>query len=262
MSKLVACSTILGLCVGAAGCSTTEAPAGPASIITLAAARTVGVTVTGPSGTLFRRGQTAQFTANATLSNGFSENRSSAAQWQSTNGAVAAVNSSGIVTAGDEGDATIRATVDGNTGEFTVRVRYANRTADPAPGQRLALPNNIQALVAQFNAERPGLINDSCPGGIKYRNNPWLDYIVDRLRTVDTRYGYNAKPTRTAADNGGLPVIAAGDEIAYNFSSDPDEGTTNVYLIDILGSHCGSPSLTYRDFTGEEPGRWTGVGRF
>lgn len=262
MSKLFTYATLLLLAAGAAGCSTTDAPAGPASIISIAPARTVGVTVTGQSTSLLRRGQTAQLSANATLSNGFSENRTSVAQWQSTNSGVAAVNSSGLITAGDEGESTIRATVDGVTGSITVTVRYANRTPDPAPGQRIPLPNNIQALVGQFNAERPGLINDSCPGGVKYRNNPWLDYIVDRLRTVDTRYGYNAKPTRSAADNGGLPVIAAGDEIAYNFSSDPDEGTTNVYLIDILESHCGSPRVTYRNFTGEEPGRWTGAGRF
>jgi hypothetical protein len=57
-------------------------------------------------------------------------------------------------------------------------------------------------------------------------------------------------------------VIAAGDEIAYNFSADPDEGTTNAYLIDILESHCGTPRLPYRHFTGEEPGRWTSLGRF
>ena len=29
-----------------------------------------------------------------------------------------------------------------------------------------------------------------------------------------------------------------------------------------LGSHCGTPSLTWRVFTGEEPGFWTGAGRF
>jgi hypothetical protein len=67
---------------------------------------------------------------------------------------------------------------------------------------------------------------------------------------------------KTAADNGGVPVVAAGDEIAYNYSANRDEGSTDVYLIDILQSHCGSPALTYRNFTGEEPGRWTGAGRF
>ncbi len=37
----------------------------------------------------------------------------------------------------------------------------------------------------------------------------------------------------------------------------------DVYLIDILANHCGNPpSLTWSVFTGEEPGIWTGVGRF
>jgi hypothetical protein len=93
--------------------------------------------------------------------------------------------------------------------------------------------------------------------------NPWLDFMVDELRKIDTRFGYNAKPNRTAADNEGVPVVAAGDEITYHYGPGRDEGATDVYSIDILLGHCGpTPSLTYRDFTGEEPVRWTGAGRF
>ena len=84
-----------------------------------------------------------------------------------------------------------------------------------------------------------------------------------RLRQLDTRWGYNAKPTRTPADNGGRPVVAAGDEVLYNYGSNPDQGNTNeVYAVDILEQHCGTPRLTWRVFTGEEPVRWTGAGRF
>lgn len=132
------------------------------------------------------------------------------------------------------------------------------RTPDPAPGQRLPLPTYVQEVVAQFADA-----SDSCPLGVKYVNNPWQDRVMDRLRQIDTRWGYNAKPTRTPADNGGRPVIAAGDEIAYHFSAGPDQGSTEVYLIDILEQHCGpTPRITYRHFTGEEPGVWTGAGRF
>jgi hypothetical protein len=135
------------------------------------------------------------------------------------------------------------------------------RTPDPAPGARLPLPD-VQAFVAQASAERPGLLAQSCPTGRKYENNPWLDYIVDRLRTLDTRWGYNGKPSRTAADNDGFPVIAAGDEIAYHFGAGPDQGSPDVHLVDVLSNHCGpTPALTWRVFTGEEPGFWTGVGR-
>jgi hypothetical protein len=35
-----------------------------------------------------------------------------------------------------------------------------------------------------------------------------------------------------------------------------------VYLIDILVAHCGTnPFVTFRHFTGEEAGFWTGAGR-
>lgn len=245
----------------AAGCSTTEAPTEPTPPVIVSPPRVVSLSVTGPT-SLFQRGQTAQLRAMVLLSNGFTEDRSSAAQWSSNNSGVLSVSASGVVTAGNEGDATIRATLDGQSAESGVRVRYAQRTPDPAPGQNLPFPANAQALITQFANERPDLLAQSCPNGLKYVNNPWQDYIVDRLRLTDTRWGYNAKPTRTAADNNGVPVVAAGDELAYNYSSEPDQGTTKVYLVDILESHCGSPRLTFRIFTGEEPGRWTGAGRF
>ncbi len=138
-----------------------------------------------------------------------------------------------------------------------------NRTPNPPAGQRLPLPN-VQAQIAQWTAERPDLFpSQQCPRGIKYVNSPWQDYIVDRLRQLDTRWGYNAKPTRGAADNGGVPVVAAGDEILYNYGSNADEGNTSeVYAVDMLEAHCGSARLTWRVFTGEEPVRWTGAGRF
>jgi hypothetical protein len=126
------------------------------------------------------------------------------------------------------------------------------------------LPSYAQAKVFELAAARPDFLrNQSCPTGVKYVNNPWQDYIMDRLRQLDTRWGYNAKPTKGAADNGGRPVTAAGDEILYNWGSNADEGNTNeVYAVDILAGHCGTPALTWRVFTGEEPVRWTGVGRF
>jgi hypothetical protein len=256
VKHVVVCATL----ACAAACANSDAPAGPSAPAVPSPASVVSVSVTGVR-SMFQRGQTAQLRAMATLSNGFVEDRSSSAQWQSDNTGVASVSPSGIVSAGNEGDASISATVGGQRGALGLSVRYANRTPDPAAGQQLPLPD-IRGALQQFANERPDLLAQSCQNGVKYVNNPWLDYMVDRLRTLDTRWGYNAKPTRTAADNGGIPVVAAGDEIAYNYTSGPDEGSTGVYLIDILESHCGSPRLTYRHFTGEEPGRWTGLGRF
>ena len=131
------------------------------------------------------------------------------------------------------------------------------RTPDPAPGTRLPLPD-MQGVLARF-----GNAADSCPRGLKYVNNPWQDRVIDAFRQVDTRWGYNGKPTRSAADNGGVPVVAAGDEAAYHWGGGPDQGSPDVHLVDLLGGHCGpTPTLTWRVFTGEEPGFWTGAGRF
>ena len=131
------------------------------------------------------------------------------------------------------------------------------RPADPAPGTRLPLPD-MRGTLAQFSDT-----SQSCPRGLKYVNNPWQDRVIDAFRAIDSRWGYNGKPTRTAADNGGVPVVAAGDEAAYHYGAGPDQGSFDVHLVDMLLSHCGSgATLTWRVFTGEEPGFWTGAGRF
>ena len=60
------------------------------------------------------------------------------------------------------------------------------------PGVRLPLPD-MQGVLARF-----GNASDSCPRGLKYVNNPWQDRVIDAFRQVDTRWGYNGKPTSTA----------------------------------------------------------------
>jgi hypothetical protein len=131
------------------------------------------------------------------------------------------------------------------------------RTPDPPPGQILPLPD-MRGVLAQFADT-----SNSCPRGIQYVNNPWQDRVIDAFRQVDSRWGYNGKPTRTADQNGGFPVVAAGDEAAYHFSAGPSQGSPDVHLVDMLISHCGgSSTIGWRVFTGEEPGFWTGAGRF
>jgi hypothetical protein len=136
------------------------------------------------------------------------------------------------------------------------------RVADPDPGTVLGMPD-VGALVARINNENPGLVANSCPTGRKYENNPWQDRIVDRLRQYDTRFGYNAKPTRTPADNNGFPVIAAGDEITFFAGAGTAEGSPNVYAFDILSDHCGTrPTQDVFRNISPEPAVWTGAGRF
>ena len=151
----------------------------------------------------------------------------------------------------------------------------ADRTPDPAPGQRVARPD-IQALVASLAQQaanlgylvadvacplRPGYPPDAIENR-KTQLNAYITFMVSNLRTFDRRFGFNAKPTRANA-------IIAGDEIAYHYGSDAPEGSPNVYLWDILGGHCtgvlpGDPSRVtpvYRPFT-DEFGRWTAAAQF
>jgi hypothetical protein len=255
-----------GMVLAMVGCSggsesRTVSVTSPTPTTTTTTATVTAVRVTGPT-EITTAGGTAQFTATVTLSTGATEDRTSAAQWSSENTAAATVSNSGMVTAVADGNSNIVASFGAVRGSAGLSVRVPKRTPDPPAGQRLPLPD-VRAFIQQKNAERPELLAQSCPGGVKYRSNPWLDYIVDELRKVDTRWGYNAKPSRGPADNGGLPVIAAGDEIAYNYGPGPDQGSRDVHLVDILANHCGNPpSLTWRVFTGEEPGIWTSLGRF
>lgn len=136
------------------------------------------------------------------------------------------------------------------------------RTPNPLNGGRLALPFVLDT-VRQVAAQNPGLLQASCPNpNSKYTLNPFLNAVVDRLRQIDQRFGYNSKPTRGPADNGGQPVVVAGDEFAYHYGADAPEGSPNVHLVDIVFSHCGTPQVDYRVFTNGEFGRWTGAGRF
>jgi hypothetical protein len=148
------------------------------------------------------------------------------------------------------------------------------RTPDPAPGQRLPQPF-VRDLVFQFAAEarnlgylqphiacptRPGFPDDNLEAR-KTQRNAYIDHVVGRLRTIDQRFGFNAKPTRAFVN-----AIIAGDEIAYHYGSDAPEGSPNVYLVDVLNGHCtgvlGLPDTlgpTYRTFY-DEFGRWTLAG--
>jgi len=150
-----------------------------------------------------------------------------------------------------------------------------NPTPNPAAG-RLPQPF-VRDLVFQLAAEARNLgylvPNVACPpraGSFsdpvearKTQPNSYINYIVDGLRQVDQRFGYNAKPTRAW-----VPAIIAGDEIAYHYGSDPREGSPNAYAVDVLGGHCTGISgdadrhtPDYRPFYNEFV-RWTGAGRF
>ena len=222
-------------------CGDSEAPTGPTNAAVPSPPRVNSVTVTGPTN-YFQRGQTQQLTASALLSNGFTENRSSSANWQSDNSGVASMSSSGMVTIGNEGEATVSATVEGQRGTLRLRVAYGSRTPDPPPGQRIPKPNAFD-LVQQAFAERPDLVARSCQpesGG----TGTWefMDFLVEKLRQRDLRWGYHARR--------GVQSDPARDEVGYHWGPGPDEFSRDTYAWDIMGGHCGpNPTPAWIDVT-------------
>ncbi len=123
------------------------------------------------------------------------------------------------------------------------------RTPDPAPGTILPMPPYGPAVVNQIAAAYPGALRNSCG------NNEWLLRLVYALRQIDTRWGLNWKR--------GHVGDMSQNVVAYNFGPGADEGTTNVYIIDVIFAHCGSnPGPIWHDVTGATRaagaiGRWT-----
>jgi hypothetical protein len=116
---------VLPSCGGGGG-STPTTPTTPA------ASTVTGVTVTGPTSSA-TVGQTAQFSATATLSNSTTQSVTSQASWQSSNGGVASVSGSGMVTALAAGDADLRATYSGSTGSAHITVVAPAPVPGPGP---------------------------------------------------------------------------------------------------------------------------------
>jgi hypothetical protein len=117
------------------------------------------------------------------------------------------------------------------------------------------LPSYGPAVVQAVARANPGALQNSC----QEHGGSWqfMDQVVDTLRTYDTRWGYNGK--RGDANNPSLDVIS------YHYGPGPDQNSTEVYIIDIIGGHCGpNPGPTWIDVTGAGGalGRWISRGRF
>jgi hypothetical protein len=127
----------------------------------------------------------------------------------------------------------------GNEVAFTITNIVGPRTPDPPPGQMLPLPGYGASVVASVAAAYPHDLANSCveAGG----NNRWLFRVVQALRQHDSRWGLNWK--RMVVGD------MSQDYVTYNFGAGPDEGTTNVYAIDVIASHCGNPSWSWLDET-------------
>jgi hypothetical protein len=158
----------------------------------------------------------------------------------------------------------VRARQDGATGPWSsvgtfespagaVGVTSGFRTPDPPPGTRLPLPNESGLVNDEFNRNFSDWMN-SCQERLGERGWVWLDKLIDRLRTRDLRWGYNGK-------RGNLNDLSQ-DIVDYHYGAGESFGSTQVYIIDVLFSHCGnSPSPAWIDQTGVTAasntiGRW------
>jgi len=251
--RLIAVGAVLAAAIAAA-CGDAEVPTGPSNPAVPSPPRVSSVAVTTTTTSFIARGQTQQLAAQATLTNGFVENRASTATWASDNTGVASVSSSGMMTVGNEGEATVSATLEGQRGTLRVRVQYAFRTPDPPPGQRLPKPNEAALIVQLFN-ERPDLVARSCqPESGGTGTWEYMEFVVDRLRLKDTRWGFQSRR--------GVAGDVARDEVAYHWGPGPDEGSRDAYAWDIMVSHCGSnPSPSWQDVS-DLGTLWVSRGRF
>jgi hypothetical protein len=127
------------------------------------------------------------------------------------------------------------------------------RTDNPLPGQRLGLPNRFN-VVQRVAARFPFEFAHSCPTEHRGDTNRFLFELVRELRKEDNRWGLNWK----RGNRGDM----SQDIVTYNYGSESDEDTTQVYIVDIMFGHCGSPSpgwIDQTEVTRERGaiGRWT-----
>jgi hypothetical protein len=120
-----------------------------------------------------------------------------------------------------------------------------------------ALPN-MAHVVRQVAAERPDLLRAACAGNRAHWG--FLDLLVDRLREHDDRWGFNWKR--------GVVGDASRDCVDYHWGDGAREGSTEVYIIDVIRS-CSSQQAApaWGDQTEATAragtiGRWTSRGRF
>jgi hypothetical protein len=125
------------------------------------------------------------------------------------------------------------------------------------PPASLTLPDR-KHVVEAVAAERPDLFAAHCveQGG----NNDFLHAVVDRLRLEDTRWGYNWKRGHVGS--------LSQDVIDYYRGDGEPEGSTDVFLVDIIVSMCSPESrpgwidVTQATIDGGTVGMWTSLDRF
>lgn len=119
------------------------------------------------------------------------------------------------------------------------------RTPDPAPGTFLPLPPyGIQVLNAV-----------TVDPAIHCLDFQFIDAVVDALRLRDSRWGYLCRGVGC--------TTGSFDKIAYHATAGPEiAGALGVWVVDIIGSACESPTRQWSVDGFDAAGSWTGRGRF
>jgi hypothetical protein len=108
------------------------------------------------------------------------------------------------------------------------------QTVPPAP------PPDGYSIVEQVALEHPDWLKNSCLdfGG----NNDFMYEVVRRLRMQDDRWGLNWKR--------GVVGDLSQDVVDYHYGDGVSEGSTDVYIIDMIVGHCGdNPQAGWIDVT-------------
>jgi hypothetical protein len=122
-------------------------------------------------------------------------------------------------------------------GETASQAVIVNCAEEPNPEEPAPLPDESDR-VDELAAERPDLLMQSClrDGG----NNEFLFELLRRLRVGDERWGLNWK-------RGNVGDLSQDIVNYYWGPGDPQEGSTDVYPIDVIVGHCpedGDPPST------------------
>jgi hypothetical protein len=133
------------------------------------------------------------------------------------------------------------------------------RAPDPPPGQRLPFPAWGEGVVVDVANRYPDALRHSCQERDGARGWEFMDRVVDALRARDSRFAYNGKR--------GNPGDPSKDAIAYHFGPGPSNLSKDVYIIDVVASHCENPGPSFHDVSettwrGGGTGIWISRGRF
>ncbi|MFN7978914.1 MAG: hypothetical protein U0P30_12310 [Vicinamibacterales bacterium] len=145
----------------------------------------------------------------------------------------------------------LRAELDGAAGPWSALATFRTfvkpvpkvpRADDPPAGQRLPLPGYLAGVMnEQYNSNRSDWAS-SCQDTYGERGWIWIDKLIDKLRSIDNRWGYNGKR--------GNINDPSKDVLTYHYAAGESQNSTQVYIIDVMGGHCGNaPTPVINDVT-------------